>query len=83
MSFSFFTPVIRISFVPAPMILAPILFKKFCKSIISGSLAAFVIVVVPSANTLANIAFSVAPTLGKSKSIFSPFIFSASHIIFP
>ena len=59
------------------------MFKKFCRSIISGSLAAFVIVVVPLANTLASIAFSVAPTLGKSRSIFSPFIFSALHSMFP
>lgn len=50
---------------------------------ISGSLAAFVIVVFPSANTLANIAFSVAPTLGKSKSILFPIIFSALHVMFP
>jgi len=59
------------------------LFKKFCKSIISGSLAAFVIVVFPSAKQVASIAFSVAPTLGKSKSILSPVILSQLQLIFP
>ena len=46
-SFSFFTPSISIMSVPAPFILAPILFKKSCKLIISGSLALFVMVVFP------------------------------------
>lgn len=50
---------------------------------ISGSLATFVIIVVPSPKQLANIAFSVAPTLGNSKSIFSPFILSQKQLIFP
>ena len=50
---------------------------------ISGSLAAFVISVFPSAKQLVRIAFSVAPTLGKSKSIFSPTILSQLHSIFP
>ena len=50
---------------------------------ISGSLATFVIIVVPSPKQLANIAFSVAPTLGKSRSIFSPTILSQLHSIFP
>ena len=70
-------------FVPAPVILAPILFKHFAKSTISGSIAAFVICVVPSAYIEASIIFSVAPTLGKSKSIFAPIILSALHIIKP
>ena len=61
----------------------PILFKIFCKSIISGSLAAFVIIVSPFAKQAANIAFSVAPTLGKSKFIFSPVILSQVQVIFP
>lgn len=38
--------------------------KKFCRSWISGSLAALVIVVIPRAVTAAIIMFSVAPTLG-------------------
>ncbi|MNP79855.1 hypothetical protein D3C76_1777920 [compost metagenome] len=50
--------------VPAPIIWAPIAFRKFCRSWISGSLAAPDIVVVPSAIAAAIIIFSVAPTLG-------------------
>ena len=75
-SFKLFTPSIFIMFVPAPVIFAPILFKKFCKSTISGSIAAFVIIVFPSAKTDASIEFSVAPTDGKSKSMLFPKIFS-------
>ena len=52
---------------PAPCILAPILFRKLAKSTISGSIAAFIIWVSPSASVASNITFSVAPTLGKSK----------------
>ena len=52
--------------VPAPETLPPIAFKKFSKSIISGSRAAFLIVVIPLAFTAASIMFSVAPTDGKS-----------------
>ena len=37
----------------------------------------------PSAKTEAKIAFSVAPTLGKSKSIFVPTILSHLHLIYP
>ena len=55
----------------------------FCRSIISGSFAAFVIKVSPVPKHAANIAFSVAPTLGKSKFIFSPIILSQLHVIFP
>ena len=50
---------------------------------ISGSLAALFIIVVPSAKQLVSITFSVAPTLGKSKSIFFPIILSQKHSIFP
>ena len=64
---SFSTPSIVITLVPAPFTLAPILFKKTAKSMISGSLAAFSIVVRPSANTAANIIFIVAPTDAISK----------------
>ena len=68
---------------PAPFILAPALFKNFTKSSISGSLAAFVNIVFPSARHDASIIFSVAPTLGKSKCICVPIIFSVLHIISP
>ena len=42
------------------------------KSLISGSRATLLIVVVPFAKTAAVIRFSVAPTLGKTKSIVAP-----------
>ncbi|CEY75638.1 Uncharacterised protein [Streptococcus pneumoniae] len=61
------TPSIRIVPVPAPRTFAPIAFKKLAKSTISGSFAAFSRIVVPFANVAADIMFSVAPTLGKSK----------------
>ena len=59
------------------------MFKNLAKSSISGSFAALVNTVVPSAKHEANIIFSVAPTLGKSKFICVPIIFSALHIISP
>src|SRR3712207_4461332 len=58
--------------VPAPSILAPILFKNIAKSSISGSSAEFSIMVSPLANVAAIIIFSVAPTDGKSKYILLP-----------
>ena len=64
---SCFTPLITISEVPAPLTSAPIVFKKFAKSTISGSCAAFCILVEPSAKIDASIRFSVAPTDGMSK----------------
>ena len=64
---SSFTPVIIIELVPAPVIIAPIELRKFAKSTISGSFAAFRITDVPSTTEDAIIAFSVAPTLGKSR----------------
>ena len=63
--------------VPAPFILAPILFRKLARSTISGSCAAFSITVVPSASAAAIMITSVAPTLGKSRYIVLPVIFSA------
>ena len=66
-----------------PLIFAPALFKNFTKSSISGSLAALVNTVFPSAKHDANIIFSVAPTLGKSKSIWHPLISSELQIMFP
>ena len=64
---SFSTPFIFTMDVPAPLTSAPILFKKFAKSTISGSQAALSIIVSPSAKTAAIIIFCVAPTLGKSR----------------
>ena len=69
--------------VPAPFIFAPILFKYLTRSTISGSIAALLIIVVPSAKHDASIIFSVAPTLGKSKFIFAPLMLVASQIIKP
>ena len=77
---NFFTPVIVIVSVPAPLILAPMLFKKSAIFTISGSLAALNILVWPLALTAANIMFIVAPTEGKSKVISAPFSSRASII---
>ncbi len=66
------TPSILMVSVPAPLTFAPILFRKFARSTISGSSAAFSIMVVPSASTAAIIMFSVAPTLGKSRYMDAP-----------
>ena len=63
----FSTPLIIIVSVPAPLTFAPILFRRFAKSTISGSRAAFSSVVVPSASVAARIRFWVAPTDGKSR----------------
>ena len=57
---------------PAPLISAPHKFKKSARSLISGSLAAPVIMVSPVDKTEAKIIFSVAPTLGKPKSTEAP-----------
>ena len=46
--------------------------RKFCKSTISGSLAAFTIRVRPVHAVAASIVFSVAPTLGKDRTISLP-----------
>ena len=46
--------------------------RKFARSTTSGSIAAFLSVVVPSAKTAASIAFFVAPTLGMRNSIVAP-----------
>ncbi|MNN99659.1 hypothetical protein D3C81_2193630 [compost metagenome] len=65
--FSSDTPSMRIVSVPAPLILAPIEFNSVATSIISGSLAAFSIVVEPLARVAASIILIVAPTLQTSK----------------
>ena len=71
------TPSTVIFPIPAPWIFAPIEFKKFAKSHISGSSAAFSMIVVPCAKTDAIKIFSVAPTDGKSKYILFPLSFLA------
>ena len=66
------TPFTVIFSLPPPSILAPIFFKHEIKSTTSGSLAAFVITVVPLASTAAIIAFSVPVTVTVEKSILPP-----------
>ncbi len=61
--FNIFTPSILISFVPAPFILAPIKLRKLEMSTISGSQAAFLIIVLPLALVAAIRIEIVAPTL--------------------
>ena len=77
------TPSIVIVDEPAPSTFAPIRFRNAARSAISGSLAAFSIIVSPSARTAAIMIFSVAPTLGKSRTIRDPTSFSASASIYP
>src|SRR5664280_501534 len=57
------TPSTTMREVPAPVILAPILFKQSATSAISGSRAAFSITVVPLASAAAIIAVCVPPTV--------------------
>ena len=64
---SFFTPSITSMFEPIPLIFAPIRFSMLHRSCTWGSLAAFVISVLPSARTAAITAFSVAVTDASSK----------------
>ena len=59
--------------VPAPLTLAPILFRQSAKSAISGSQAEFVITVWPFASTAASRVCSVAPTDTNGNSISPPF----------
>ena len=54
-------------FVPAPFILAPIVFRNVATLTISGSFAALSITVFPLALTAASIILIVAPTDAKSK----------------
>ena len=56
------TPKMRMVSVPAPLMFAPMEFKKLARSTICGSLAAFSMTVVPSASAAAIIMFIVAPT---------------------
>ena len=64
---SLFTPLILITSVPAPLILAPIALRKFATSTICGSFAAFSRIVSPSAIHDAIIRLIVAPTVTTSK----------------
>ena len=58
----YFTPFISILGEPWPLIFAPILFKKLAKSTVSGSQAAFSIIVVAGVRVAAIITFAVANT---------------------
>ena len=78
------TPSISNSLVPAPLILAPIWQRHSIKSLTSGSLAAFLMMVLPSAKTAAIKTFSVPVTLIVSKRISAPFKpFTAFAFIYP
>ncbi len=59
--------------VPAPVIFAPTVFKNLARSTTSGSRAAFLIMVVPSAQAAAIIKFSVPVTVIASNTIVVPF----------
>ena len=61
------TPCISSRFVPEPSIRAPMAFRNPARAMISGSIAAFSIRVVPSARDAAIMTFPVAPTLDTSK----------------
>ena len=63
----------RMESVPAPLMSAPMELRKLARSTMCGSLAAFSMVVVPSARLAAIIRFSVAPTLGTRRKMRSPF----------
>ena len=66
------TPVTSIRGEPAPSICAPISTSIAAMSWISGSRAAFSMIVVPLASTAAIMIVSVAPTLGKSSQTSAP-----------
>ena len=57
---------------PMPSTLAPMVLRKWQRSAISGSRAAFSSTVVPRACTAAIRMFSVAPTLGNSRVMSAP-----------
>ena len=58
--------------VPAPETRAPMAWRKLCKSMISGSWAAPMMVVTPGQPQAASMMFSVAPTLGMDRQISRP-----------
>ena len=66
------TPTTVIVELPAPSTSAPMAFRKSARSAISGSRAALSMTVVPLALTAAMSRFSVAPTLGYSRSTRAP-----------
>jgi len=61
------TPVMVITSVPAPLILAPMPRSTSARLTISGSRAALLSTVVPSARVAAIMIFSVPVTVGRSK----------------
>ena len=67
------TPSINKLGVPIPSIRAPIFIKNCAKLLISGSIAAFIMLVSPFANTDAINILPVAPTDEISKLILAPF----------
>ena len=67
--------------VPAPWILAPILLRKIATSKISGSRAAFSMIVVPLAKVAAVIIDKVAPTLTFSITIRCPLNFPSTKAL--
>lgn len=67
-----FFPRTRTVALPAPVTSAPRVCKNVCSSVISGSRAAFMITVSPSAAQAASMAFSVAPTLGMGRAMPAP-----------
>ena len=82
-SFKEFTPMISQT-LPVHFIFAPALFKKFVRSLISGSIAQFFKTVFPFAKHAAIIEFSGAPTLIFGKFIAVPISFPFDFaIIYP
>ena len=65
-------PLIVIVGLPAPSTSAPMRFRNAARSAISGSRAALLMTVRPSAAVAAIMMFSVAPTLGHSRLTSSP-----------
>ena len=61
------TPRILMTSVPAPLMFAPIEFRKFARSTTCGSRAAFSMTVSPFAFTDARMMFIVAPTVTMSR----------------
>ena len=77
------TPSMTRWFPPTPSIFAPILTRNSPNAVISGSIAALSMTVVPLASTAAIITLPVAPTLETSKTILAPFSLDAFARIYP
>ena len=67
--------------VPAPLIRAPMAFRKLARSTTWGSLAAFRSTVLPLALTAASITLMVPPTVGRSKYTAAPFSLPLAQIM--